>query len=414
MRKVLSTAREIESFYKKDLEDLIKSFDIPIKICINDQVRFNENNTTWDIYLDNSDNPVRLSTPTYIDLGEFNRFILNLTFKHCKKSLTNEEGIRMIDKSNDLIKNTNIINRYHFIDGTPLPVTFDSMFEIKTEEEPQESTNVNHDEEFSDLETLQALASDIVINKYLNTIIDKFNHINPNMFTMSYRLRRGDNKKFEFNITGHTSKSNSRFILNKEDICLEDIKEFAKKSVIRKNNATEENIRFFDEFDKIMDDLILDSYVDYTNPYIARRRKYYSDDNYTKLTWNNFIINIIDTYNGSVISNKFYVKNQIKVANCFGKIEKIVMDDDLYEFEENIFEGYISPYGLVIIIGKDKVTVAMVSSISKSYVNNSINSADFVYQINVPYQLFGFISEYNDALDMIFIKMMKAIKLDQK
>lgn len=411
MRKVLSTAREIESFYKKDLEDLIKSFDISIKICIDEQVRFNENNTIWNIYLDNSDNPIHLSTPAYIDLEEFNKRILALIFEHSIKSLNNEEKIRMIDRSNDLIKITNIVNRYCFMDGSPIPVTFSDMFEIKTEEELQESTDVDLDEEFSDLETLQALASDIVINKYLEVILEEFNRINPAIINI-YCIN--DNDIFIFRIERKVGDcETNEFILHREEICLDSIRETVTKKILEKSSTKEIN-EVLRKFGKMMDNLILDSYIDYTNPYIVRGRHYYCNDDYSKLYWNNFVLEVLEKYNREVVKNKTYVRNQIKKAGCFNPIERINLDDDIYEFTENTSEGYINPYGLVIVIMKDKVVVGMVSTMSNSYNGDSVDSVDFIYQVNIPYQISRFIPDYNNALDMIFLKMMRAIKLDQK
>lgn len=412
MRKVLTTVTELESFYKKDLEDLIKSFNIPIRIYIDKQFKSDKDRVVWNIYLDNSDNPIQLSTPVYIDLGEFNNCILSLIFKQYPRSLNNEEKIRMIDKSNELIKNTNIVNRYCFVDGSPIPVTFGDMFEIKAEEESQESMeNVEHDEEFSELDSLQTLASEVVINKYLNTIVDEFNHINPSVINM-YCMNEEDILRFRIEIRVRDCKNNE-FIMHKKEICLDSIKEVVTKKILERVR-TKEIDDVLRKFSKIMDDLILNSYIDYTNPYIVRGRHYYCNDDYSRLYWNNFVLEVLEKYNREVVKNKAYVRNQIKKAECFNLIEKINLDGDLYEFTENMSEGYIDPHGLVIVIMKDKVVVGMVSTMSNSYNGDHVDSADFIYQVNIPYQISRFIPDYNDALDMVFIKTMRAIKLDQR
>lgn len=414
MRKVLATATEVESFYKKDLEDLIKSFNIPIRIYIDKQFKSDEDRVVWNIYLDNSDNPIRLSTPVYIYLGEFNKCILSLIFKQYPRSLNNEEKIRMIDKSNELIKNTNIVSRYCYVDESLMPVTFGDMFEfeIKAEENSQESMeNVEHDEEFSELDSLQTLASEVVINKYLNTITDGFNHINPSVVNMCCI---DGNDIFIFRIERKVGDCETiEFILRKKEICLDSIKESVMNKILERGR-TKEIDEVLRKFNKIMDDLILDSYIDYSNPYIVRGRHYYCNDDYSKLYWNNFVLEVLEKYNREVVKNKVYVRNQIKKADCFYLIEKINLDGDLYEFTENMSEGYIDPHGLVIVIMKDKVVVAMVSTMSNSYNGDHVDSADFIYQVNIPYQISRFIPDYNNALDMAFIKTMRSIKLDQK
>lgn len=387
-RKLISV-KEIESLYLKDLLTIAELFDISIKISAEEDSPsiLDSTKTIWNIYFDSKDDPIRLSTEQYVDPEEFSNTIVDLIFAHSALRLNIKDQSRLLDMVNKMIKSKEL-------------------------EETEDSNDKDEKYLFQNLNSLHHLAVQVVKDKYIDEIIDRFNHIAPAIFNMSKHVIN-NNRGAYITIRDRRMDRWYKYILSR-NICLSSIKDFVLES-IKDNGESQENLSFCNKFSKMMNDIILDSYVDYNNPYIARGRFYYAKDNYDKLYWNSFILDIIDKYNKAVVNNKDYVRTQIQRASeYFSMIDNFIIDDDLYEFEIGVSEGYIDRHGLVIIIMNTKVIVGIVSTNPDNQNTPIVNPSNIIHKIDVPYHLYKFISEYNKALDATNLIMMELIKRNSR